>query len=114
MPKLNVTVCGVNSESELDLLIAVGDGSFTQADVDILAKYDSAIDRDHGVPLFLSGLAMDNIRFNFFAADNLCNVLGIVKENLSVKGPDASEILQEYTARIYDKLRQSEYSKYSG
>jgi hypothetical protein len=111
MPKLNVTLCSVNSESELNLLIAAGNGDFTKSDADILSKYDSAIDCDHGIPLFLGGLAMDNLRSKFFAVDNLCNVLGINKSAL-VKGPNACEIIKDYTARIYDKLRQNEYSKY--
>lgn len=112
MPKLNVTLCAVNNETELDMLIEAGDGGFTQSDAQILSKYDAAIDRDRGVPLFLGGLAMDNLRSNFFAADNLCNVLGIDKSALSVKGPDAREIIKEYKDRILNKLQHSEYGKY--
>lgn len=112
MSKLNVTLCGVNNEAELDLLIAAGEGNFTQSDADILSKYNSAIDRDRSIPMFLGGLATDNLRINFFAAKNLCNVLGIDSGTLSVKDPNAGEIIKEYTAKIYDKLRQGEYRKY--
>ena len=112
MPKLKVTVCAVNSEKELDTLIAAGDGEFTSADAEVLSKYAQAIERDNGAGLFLGGLTTDTVRSTYFAADNLCRILGLDKSTLSVKGPDAPALLEEYKERILTELRRSEYSRY--
>jgi Predicted oxidoreductases of the aldo/keto reductase family len=112
MPKLNVTVCAVNNENELDLLIKSGDGSFNSSDADVLYNYEKAIGRDDGIPLFLGGLMADSIRSNFFAADNLCRILGIDKSDLTVKNPDASEVISKFRKIICEKLSHSKYSCY--
>jgi len=112
MPKVNVTLCSVNSPAELDSLIAAGEGAFTPADAKVLSKYDSAIELDRGVPLFLGGLRMDNLRANHFAARNLCGVLGIDAAALDAEGADARQAVEECAARIREALRHTPYRRY--
>lgn len=112
-PLINVSLCAVNNEKELDMLIAAGEGSNTTEDIDVLQKYRDAIFSDKNVPMFIGGMEMDSPRTKFFCINNLCDILGINKDALyGGNEGNADEVINDYKKMIYDKLKDSNFSRY--
>jgi hypothetical protein len=96
----------VNSLRELELLISAGEGAFTEQDQQVLENYNQAITKAEGVPLYLAGLAHDNLRMNYYGAMHLSRVLGVEMPPLAVNELGARERLMAYAARLKETMRK--------
>lgn len=112
-PLINVALTAVNSEAELDSLLAAGDGENSPEDLAVLGSYRDAVFSDDHVALFLGGLRMDSLRTNLFSLFNLCDLLGIPKDGLSdPERGQSPETVAEYRRMVLEKLKESRYRKY--
>ncbi|MCL2013885.1 MAG: hypothetical protein FWG69_02735 [Oscillospiraceae bacterium] len=116
-PILNVTLSSVNNETELDMLIEAGTDHtggccLNENDLKALTDYDKAVSSHDSIPLFIGGMKTDNLRAEFFCADNLCNILNIDKSTLTVRDENRRELIAEYKEKIYKELKTKGYGKY--
>ncbi|GEM_PF-2187788 len=107
-PLVKVTVCGINSETELAGLIKAGnEGKLGDADEALLERYRLADESRERLPFFIGASQADpsNRRSLQFGLKSLGGYLGIEWPNIPQNVDIADGMLQEFRAKLYEELK---------
>jgi predicted aldo/keto reductase-like oxidoreductase len=113
-PRITAIFNAINSLAELDLLVAAGEGAFTEADSLVLDRYNQAITSADGMHLYLAGLKQDNLRMNYFGALHLSRLLGVPMPAIALNEPDAPQRIHAHAEQLYALVADAERSPRPG
>lgn len=108
---ITTTVCAVNSQAELDELIAAGSLDFSEHNEVILSSYEDAMQQQNNIPFFISAIYGDdsNRRKRFFGLSNLARALKISLPDIPLNNGESDQILAQYKALLLIEAKKQGY-----
>lgn len=111
---IRCAVVAVNSEQELDQLLAAGNAQDGAIDEDLLAAYRQASHAQRSIPFFLAASRgdTDNRRRRYFGLSNLARALGIPYPDISLNDDQSDKELTALRERLFAEAGRQGFGAY--
>lgn len=113
-PMITTCVCAVNSEEELEDLIAAGNGECTVQEVEALEAYRQGIEAEKHIPYLIAAIlnSQTNRRSFFFGLSALAHSIGYPFPQIGLNAPDSDAKLAAFREELIPVLREKGYGAY--
>ena len=111
---LTTTICAINSQDELDKLIAAGSRNISEQDDTILKSYETAMQLKNNIPFFISTIYGDdkNRRKRFFGLTNLARALKVSIPNIPLNTEETDQMFSKLMDNLIVEAKKQGYSSF--